>query len=129
MDWHFRSRSHQCNECETAFEDEQPYHTILFRGMESLERRDICPGCWDKNHKAEPGKTDGYISHWQGVYEVPPPPPPEGRSTFLRAHCVFFLRVTLSSLLDSSEASVRADLPAGSSLPSSPVCMLIETLD
>ncbi len=77
MDWHFRSRSQQCNECETAFEDEQPYHTILFRGMESLERRDICPDCWDKNHKAEPGKTDGYISHWQGVYEVPPPPPPE----------------------------------------------------
>ena len=77
MDWHFRSRSHQCNECEAAFEDEQPYHTILFRGMESLERRDICPGCWTKNHKAEPGKLGGYISHWQGVYEVPPPPPPE----------------------------------------------------
>ena len=45
--------------------------------MESLERRDICPGCWTKNHKAEPGKLGGYISHWQGVYEVPPPPPPE----------------------------------------------------
>ena len=77
MDWHFRSRSHQCNECEAAFEDEQPYHTILFRGMESLERRDICPGCWTKNHKAEPGKLGGYISHWQGVYEGPTPPPPE----------------------------------------------------
>ena len=77
MDWHFRSRSHQCNDCEAAFEDEQPYHTILFRGMENLERRDICPGCWDKTYKAAPKKTEGYISHWQGVYEVPPPPPPE----------------------------------------------------
>ncbi|MDP7050011.1 MAG: hypothetical protein QF721_11200 [Verrucomicrobiota bacterium] len=45
--------------------------------MESLERRDICPGCWEQKHKAEPGAMGGYISHWQGVYEMPPPPPPE----------------------------------------------------
>ena len=77
MDWHFRSRSHHCDDCETAFEDKQPYHTILFRGMGSLERRDICPGCWEQKHKTEPGAMGGYISHWQGVYEVPPPPPPE----------------------------------------------------
>ena len=77
MDWHFRSRSHHCDDCEAAFEDKQPYHTILFRGMESLERRDICPGCWAQKHGTEPGAIGGYISHWQGVYEVPPPPPPE----------------------------------------------------
>ena len=77
MDWHFRSRSNQCKDCETAFEDEQPYHTILFRGLESLERQDICPNCWDKTYKANPKETQGYISHWQGIYEVPPPPPPE----------------------------------------------------
>ena len=77
MDWHFRSRSHHCDDCEAAFEDKQPYHTILFSGMESLERRDICPGCWEQKHKTEPGAMGGYISHWQGVYEVPPPPPPE----------------------------------------------------
>ena len=77
MDWHFRSRSHQCNDCETAFVDEQPYRTILFQGFESLERRDICPDCWDKIYKTEPGKIEGYISHWQGIYEIPPPPPPE----------------------------------------------------
>ena len=75
MDWHFRSRSHHCDDCEAAFEDKQPYHTILFRGMESLERRDICPGCWEQKHETEPGAIGGYISHWQGVYEVPPPPP------------------------------------------------------
>ena len=77
MDWHFRSRSNQCKDCETAFEDEQPYHTILFRGLENLERQDICPNCWDKTYKANPKETQGYISHWQGIYEVPPPPPPE----------------------------------------------------
>jgi len=77
MDWHFRSRSNQCKDCETAFEDEQPYHTILFRGIESLERQDICPKCWDKTYKANPKDIQGYISHWQGIYEVPPPPPPE----------------------------------------------------
>jgi len=77
MDWHFRSRSHHCDDCETAFEDKQPYHTILFRGMESLERRDICPGCWEQKYKAEPGAMGGYISNWQGVYEVPPPPQPD----------------------------------------------------
>ena len=75
MDWHFRSRSHHCDDCEAAFEDKQPYRTILFRGMESLERRDTCPGCWEQKHKTEPGAMGGYISHWQGVYEVPPPPP------------------------------------------------------
>ena len=77
MDWHFRSRSNRCKDCEAAFEDEQPYHTILFRGIESLERQDICSTCWDKTHKANPKKIQGYISHWQGIYEVPPPPPPE----------------------------------------------------
>ena len=77
MDWHFRSRSHHCDDCEAAFKDKQPYRTILFRGMDSLERRDICPGCWEQKHKTEPGAMGGYISHWQGVYEVPPPPPPE----------------------------------------------------
>ena len=45
--------------------------------MESLERRDICPGCWEQKHKAEPGAMGGYISNWQGVHEVPPPPPPD----------------------------------------------------
>ena len=77
MDWHFRSRSNQCKDCEAAFEDEQPYHTILFRGIESLERQDICSTCWDKTYKTNPKKIQGYISHWQGIYEVPPPPPPE----------------------------------------------------
>ena len=75
MDWHFRSRSNHCNDCESAFEDKHPYHTILFRGMESLERMDICPGCRKQKHETEPGAMGGYISHWQGVYEVPPPPP------------------------------------------------------
>ena len=70
MDWHFRSRSHHCDDCEAAFEDKQPYHTILFQGMESLERQDICPSCWEQKHKAKPGAMGGYISHWQGVYEV-----------------------------------------------------------
>ena len=77
MDWHFRSRSNQCKDCEIAFADEQPYHTILFRGIESLERQDMCPTCWGKAYKANPKDTQGYISHWQGIYEVPPPPPPE----------------------------------------------------
>ena len=77
MDWHFRSRSNQCKDCEIAFEDEQPYHTILFQGIENLERQDICTKCWEKTYKANPKDTQGYISHWQGIYEVPPPPPPE----------------------------------------------------
>jgi len=37
----------------------------------------MCPTCWDKAYKTNPKDTQGYISHWQGIYEVPPPPPPE----------------------------------------------------
>src|SRR6185369_11005626 len=40
-------------------------------------RLDICDSCWRADHHDGARDRKGFISHWQGVYEVPPPAPPE----------------------------------------------------
>ena len=75
-DWNIQSRSHQCHTCDQSFADGANYHTVLAHENSEYLRHDICEACW--NGESE-GVTDrkGFISHWQGTYEMPPPAPPD----------------------------------------------------
>jgi hypothetical protein len=72
-EWNIQSRAHACEACTQAFADKQPYHTLLLEDGEGLRRSDICDPCWKKQEGAEARVRKGFISHWQGIFEVPPP--------------------------------------------------------
>ena len=72
-EWNIQSRAHACQACGQPFIDQQPYHTLLLDLRHEIERRDLCETCWKNEHGASDRK--GFISHWQGVYEVPPAAP------------------------------------------------------
>ncbi|MBL9126936.1 MAG: hypothetical protein JNL97_04785 [Verrucomicrobiales bacterium] len=76
-DWNIQARARVCQSCGNAFADKAAYHTLLFEQRSGFERQDICASCWDAQHRH--GSTDrkGFVSHWQGLFSVPPPPPPE----------------------------------------------------
>ncbi|HEY2952104.1 MAG TPA: hypothetical protein VGK40_05955 [Verrucomicrobiae bacterium] len=40
-------------------------------------RLDICEPCWQAQHSQGASDRKGFISHWQGVFEVPPAAPPD----------------------------------------------------
>jgi len=74
IDWNIQSRAHACQMCGRAFAHQDLYHTVLCEEKAAYARRDVCEACWTKTSgEAEAGRA-GFISHWQGVYEVPPPP-------------------------------------------------------
>jgi hypothetical protein len=75
-EWNIQSRAHACQACEKHFSDKQPYHTLLLDHRHEIQRRDLCEPCWKTEHEGASDRK-GFISHWQGVYEVPPPAPPE----------------------------------------------------
>jgi hypothetical protein len=72
-EWNIQSRAHACEACTQPFADKQPYHTLLLEDGGGLRRSDICDPCWKKQEGAEARVRKGFISHWQGVFEVPPP--------------------------------------------------------
>jgi hypothetical protein len=72
-EWNIQSRSHACQACGQPFADQQHYHTLLLDLRHEIQRRDLCETCWRNEHGASDRK--GFISHWQGVYEVPPAAP------------------------------------------------------
>jgi len=72
-EWNIQSRAHVCEVCTQPFADKQPFHTILLDEKEGLRRSDICDPCWQKNFVIDAASRTGFISHWQGVFEVPPP--------------------------------------------------------
>jgi hypothetical protein len=74
-DWNIQSRAHACEVCGQPFADQQSYHTRLFDEPPLLRRADICEPCAKK--AGDPRPLPGFISHWQGTYEVPPARPPE----------------------------------------------------
>lgn len=74
-EWNIQSRAHACEACGQPFADQQTYRTILFAAGSELLRSDICEACAEK--AGDPHGREGYISHWQGVYEAPPPQPVE----------------------------------------------------
>jgi hypothetical protein len=72
-EWNIQSRAHACEACTQPFADKQPFHTLLLEDKEGLRRSDICEPCWKQQEGAEARVRKGFISHWQGVFEVPPP--------------------------------------------------------
>ena len=76
-EWNIQSRAHTCQACEKGFSDKQPYHTVLWELKHQIERRDLCEPCWTKEQGEGIMDRQGFISHWQGIYEAPPAAPPE----------------------------------------------------
>jgi hypothetical protein len=72
-DWNIQSRSPICGACEQPFADKQTYHTILVEETEGMNRSDVCQACWEADARKALRAQEGFVSHWQGVYEVPPP--------------------------------------------------------
>ena len=77
IDWNLQSRAHACQACAVPFADRQPYHTLLFDARHEYQRLDICEGCWTAQYSQGASDRKGFISHWQGVYELPPAAPPD----------------------------------------------------
>jgi hypothetical protein len=73
-DWNIQSRAHACEACGKSFADKEHYHTLLFDEKADFRRTDICQACWEKQYTEGAKDRKGFISYWQGVYEVPPPP-------------------------------------------------------
>src|SRR5882762_5776287 len=71
IDWNIQSRAHACQACAKPFADKQPYHTMLFDEKLGYERLDVCESCWAAQFSQGATSRKGFISHWQGVYEVP----------------------------------------------------------
>jgi hypothetical protein len=69
-EWNIQSRAHGCEACRKPFADKEAYHTLLFDEQVDLRRSDICSACWEKQYR-EARDRKGFISYWQGVYEVP----------------------------------------------------------
>jgi hypothetical protein len=76
-DWNIQSRAHACQGCAQSFRDQQPYHTALFDLKHEIQRLDLCEACWQQDHGDGTRDRKGFVSHWQGIYEVPPAAPPE----------------------------------------------------
>jgi hypothetical protein len=72
-EWNIQSRAHVCEACAQPFADRQPYHTLLLDEKAGLLRSDICEPCWHKQFAGDAASRSGFISHWQGIFEVPPP--------------------------------------------------------
>ena len=71
-EWNIQSRAHACEACSQPFADRQLYHTLLLDDPPALRRSDICDPCWQKQSEVARRQT-GFISHWQGIFEMPPP--------------------------------------------------------
>ena len=73
IEWNIQSRAHACEACSQPFADQQPYRTVLFEEAKELQRSDICESCAQKGGDVH--SRAGFISYWQGIYEVPPAHP------------------------------------------------------
>ncbi len=74
-EWNIQTRASTCAACQVDFTNGQPYHTVLFDERHGLRRSDICEPCWQKQSASPSLRQSGFVSHWQGVFEVPPPTP------------------------------------------------------
>ncbi|MCL4176485.1 MAG: hypothetical protein KJ072_01895 [Verrucomicrobia bacterium] len=71
VEWNIQSRGHVCHACGEAFGDGQPYHTLLLDARGNYERLDVCERCWAAEYRPGAADRSGFVSHWQGVYEIP----------------------------------------------------------
>jgi len=72
-EWNIQSRAHACEACSQPFANKQTYHTLLFDEKQGLRRSDVCEPCWQKQLAGKAASQAGFLSHWQGIFEVPPP--------------------------------------------------------
>jgi hypothetical protein len=75
IDWNIQSRAHACQACARPFLDKQAYHTLLFSERTGYHRLDVCEPCWTTQFSQGATNRKGFVSHWQGVFEVPGPRP------------------------------------------------------
>jgi len=74
IEWNIQLRAPVCEACAKPFVDKQPYHTLLYdERQEDLHRMDICDVCWKAQYSEGARERKGFVSHWQGIFEVPPP--------------------------------------------------------
>jgi hypothetical protein len=76
-EWNIQSRSTACQACQKPFADKEPFHTLLYDEKGGYLRFDVCDSCWQTQYSQGSGHRKGFVSHWQGVFQVPPPPAPE----------------------------------------------------
>ena len=76
-EWHIQSRSHSCQISGKHFTDKEAYYTLLFEERSGLQRIDVCEAVWRERYGSNAAETEGYVSHWKGVYEAPPAAPPD----------------------------------------------------
>jgi hypothetical protein len=76
-EWNIQSRAPACQACARPFAGQQHYHTVLCDEKNEFLRLDICEPCWQAQHSQGASDRKGFISHWQGVFEVPPAAPPD----------------------------------------------------
>jgi hypothetical protein len=72
-DWNIQSRGRSCESCGKAFDNKEAYHTLLFDERRDWRRMDVCQGCWERQY-SEARERKGFVSHWQGVFDLPTPP-------------------------------------------------------
>ncbi|MBM3878243.1 MAG: hypothetical protein FJ387_00730 [Verrucomicrobia bacterium] len=75
MEWNIQSRAHACQECGRGFRDRERLHTLLFDERQGYRRFDVCADCWEAQYGQGANHRKGFVSHWQGVHEVPTPKP------------------------------------------------------
>lgn len=76
-DWNIQARARSCQTCGRGFTDKEPYHTLLSEQRTGFERIDVCGACWENQHRHGATDRKGFVSHWQGLFVVPPPAPPD----------------------------------------------------
>jgi hypothetical protein len=88
IEWNIQSRAHACRACDLPFADQQTYHTLLFDAKQVYERVDVCESCWSAQYGEGATSRKGFVSHWQGLFEIPVPVPEpirkENAETLLR---------------------------------------------
>jgi hypothetical protein len=75
IEWNIQSRAQVCQACGKPFADRQTYHTLLFDEKLGYQRLDVCEACWAAQYSQGATSRKGFVSHWQGVFQVPPPQP------------------------------------------------------
>jgi hypothetical protein len=70
-EWNIQSRAQACQACTKPFADHQAYHTLLFDEKTGYERLDVCEACWTSQYSHGATSRKGFVSHWQGLFELP----------------------------------------------------------
>ena len=71
-EWSIQSRAHQCAATGAAFQDGEPFYTLLFHDKDGYRREDLSEAAFAaRNENIQP------FSFWRSKFETPPAAPPE----------------------------------------------------